>query len=130
MPTSTTSSPRSRMRCESMVAERGAVVRRALDAAVAAVALVALAPLVALLALLVRLDARGPALFTQERVGRDGVPFRLRKFRTMVADAPTRGPALTVGDDPRITRVGRVLRRWKLDELPQLVNVLRGDMSL
>src|SRR5258706_8300387 len=107
-----------------MGAERGALVRRALDVTVSALLLALLAPLFGLLALLVWLDSRGPVLFTQARVGRGGVPFRLLKFRTMVADAPRRGPALTVGADPRITRVGRVLRRSKLDELPQLLNVL------
>jgi lipopolysaccharide/colanic/teichoic acid biosynthesis glycosyltransferase len=66
----------------------------------------------------------------QERVGRDGRPFGLLKLRTMVADAPARGAALTAPGDPRITRLGGWLRRWKLDELPQLVNVVRGDMSL
>ena len=113
-----------------MVAEQGAVVRRVLDVVVSSALLLVLAPLLLLLALLVRLGSRGPVLFAQERVGRNGVAFRLLKLRTMVADAPDRGPALTIGDDPRITRVGRVLRRWKLDELPQLLNVLRGDMSL
>jgi lipopolysaccharide/colanic/teichoic acid biosynthesis glycosyltransferase len=101
-----------------------------LDAAVATLLLAALAPALALIAVLVKVTSRGPVLFVQERVGRGGVPFRLLKFRTMASDAPRRGPALTVGGDPRITRIGRMLRRWKLDELPQLANVLRGDMSL
>src|SRR5204863_3131464 len=80
--------------------------------------------------LAVRAESKGPALFRQERVGRDGRPFELLKLRTMVADAPVRGGVLTAPSDPRVTRLGAVLRRWKLDELPQLVNVLRGDMSL
>ena len=105
-------------------------LRRGLDAVVAGVLLVALAPLLALIALAVRVTSRGPVLFAQERVGKDGAPFRLLKFRTMVADAPARGPAVTAAGDPRITRLGAVLRRWKLDELPQLLNVLAGDMSL
>jgi lipopolysaccharide/colanic/teichoic acid biosynthesis glycosyltransferase len=82
------------------------------------------------LALWVRLDSPGPVFFRQERVGRHGRPFRIHKFRTMVADAPARGPALTVGDDPRITRAGAWLRRSKLDELPQLLDVLAGTMSI
>jgi lipopolysaccharide/colanic/teichoic acid biosynthesis glycosyltransferase len=78
----------------------------------------------------IRLDSPGPVFFRQERVGRGGRPFCIHKFRTMVADAPSRGPALTVGDDPRITRAGAWLRRSKLDELPQLLDVLSGDMSI
>jgi lipopolysaccharide/colanic/teichoic acid biosynthesis glycosyltransferase len=106
------------------------LLRRGVDAAVAATLLVLLAPVLALVALAVRLTSRGPILFVQERVGRDGVPFRLLKFRTMVAGAPARGPAVTATGDARITPLGRLLRRSKADELPQLVNVLRGDMSL
>ena len=105
-------------------------LRRVLDVAVSATVLVLLAPLLAAIALLVKLDSRGPVLFAQMRVGRGCAPFRLLKFRTMTTDAPARGPSLTVGADPRITRVGAVLRRYKLDELPQFANVLRGDMSL
>ena len=81
-----------------------------------------------LLGLWIRLDSPGPALFRQERVGRHGRPFRIHKLRTMRQDAA--GPAITVGDDPRITRAGRLLRRTRLDELPQFIDVLRGDMSL
>ena len=105
-------------------------VRRALDVAVSGALLLATGPLLGVLALAVRATSPGPALFRHERVGRDGRPFQLLKFRTMVADAPARGGALTTPGDPRITRLGAVLRRWKLDELPQLLNVLRGDMSL
>jgi lipopolysaccharide/colanic/teichoic acid biosynthesis glycosyltransferase len=78
----------------------------------------------------IRLDSRGPVLFRQTRVGRGGRPFSIHKFRTMVADAPARGPAITVGADPHITRAGAWLRRSKLDELPQLLDVLAGDMSI
>ena len=106
------------------------MAKRAFDLVVSAVALLCLAPVLALLALAVRLDSPGPALFRQERVGRHGRLFRIHKFRTMVVDAPSRGPALTVGTDPRITRRGVWLRRSRLDELPQLLDVLRGDMSL
>ena len=104
--------------------------KRLFDCVGAAFALLLLWPLLLGLALWIVLDSPGPALFRQERVGRFGRPFRIHKFRTMVADAPERGPALTVGDDARITRVGRFLRRSKLDELPQLIDVLCGDMSL
>jgi lipopolysaccharide/colanic/teichoic acid biosynthesis glycosyltransferase len=86
-------------------------------------------PMIAI-ALWVRLDSPGPVFFRQQRVGRGGRPFAIHKFRTMVADAPARGPALTVGADPRITRAGHWLRRSKLDELPQLLDVLAGHMSI
>jgi lipopolysaccharide/colanic/teichoic acid biosynthesis glycosyltransferase len=86
-------------------------------------------PIIAI-ALWIRLDSAGPVLFRQARVGRHGQLFRIHKFRTMVADAPLRGPAVTVGADPRITRAGVWLRRSKLDELPQLFDVLAGDMSI
>lgn len=104
--------------------------KRLLDIAVAALALVLLAlPLLAVAAW-VRADSPGPALFRQARVGRHGRLFRIHKFRTMVADADRRGPPLTVGDDPRITRAGAWLRHRRLDELPQLFDVLEGSMSL
>jgi lipopolysaccharide/colanic/teichoic acid biosynthesis glycosyltransferase len=104
--------------------------KRAFDIGVAAIALVVLSPLLAILAIAVRLDSKGPALFRQERVGKNFRPFRILKFRTMVVDAPKLGGPLTAGDhDPRITRSGRFLRATKLDELPQLINVLQGDMS-
>lgn len=105
-------------------------LRRALDVLVSVAVLLALSPILMLIALLVKVTSRGPVFFVQERVGRGGAPFGLLKFRTMVAGAQARGPALTVGADPRITSVGTVLRRCKLDELPQFLNVLRGDMSL
>jgi lipopolysaccharide/colanic/teichoic acid biosynthesis glycosyltransferase len=104
--------------------------RRALDVAASACGLVLLAPLLAGVALLVKLTSPGPVLFRQERVGKQFQRFFIYKFRTMVPDAPRRGGPITFGNDPRITRLGAVLRRFKLDELPQLFNVLRGDMSL
>ncbi|MCA0242455.1 MAG: sugar transferase [Proteobacteria bacterium] len=104
--------------------------KRLFDLAGAALALLLLAPLFALIALRIKLDSPGPVFFRQQRVGRGGRPFRIHKFRTMVADAPQRGPALTVGADPRITRSGAWLRRTRLDELPQLIDVLQGRMSL
>jgi lipopolysaccharide/colanic/teichoic acid biosynthesis glycosyltransferase len=105
-------------------------MKRTLDVAVAMLALLLLAPLLAVIAVAIRCEAPGPVLFRQERVGRGGRNFRIHKFRTMVVDAAARGPQLTVGDDARITRVGRFLRRTRLDELPQLLDVLVGDMSL
>ena len=104
--------------------------KRIFDLLFSALALVLLAPVFLLIALAIRWDSAGPVLFRQERVGRGGRVFRIRKFRTMVVDAPRQGPALTIGQDPRITRVGAWLRRTKLDELPQLLDVLGGDMSL
>ncbi len=104
--------------------------KRMLDLAVAACGLVLLAPFFAAAALWIRLDSPGPALFRQERVGRGGTTFRIHKFRTMRDGAMDAGPAITVGADPRISRAGAFLRRHKLDELPQLIDVLRGDMSL
>ena len=106
------------------------MLKRGLDLTVAALGLALLAPLFALVALCIRLDSTGPVFFRQERVGRGGSIFRIHKFRTMVADAPSRGLGITVGEDVRITRVGRWLRRSKLDELPQLIDVLAGHMSL
>ncbi len=101
--------------------------KRLLDIAASALGLLLLAPLLLLAALWIRLDSPGPALFRQTRVGRFGVPFTIHKFRTMRVEP---GAAITVGADPRITRPGQVLRRTKLDELPQLWDVLRGAMSL
>jgi len=105
-----------------------AALRRLLDVTVAGTLLLVLAPFLGVLALLVRETSTGPALFRQIRIGRNGQPFVLLKLRTMRADAP--GPVITSAGDPRITRLGAWLRRTKLDELPQLWNVLRGDMSL
>lgn len=106
------------------------MLKRLFDLTGALLALALLWPLLLGIALLVRLDSPGPALFRQERVGRHGRPFRIHKFRTMTDDAPSRGLPLTVGADPRITRVGAWLRRTRLDELPQFLDILRGDMSL
>jgi len=105
-------------------------MKRTLDVLIASVALVALSPLLLLVALAVKLTSPGPVFFRQQRVGRNFRPFWILKFRTMVADAPRLGGPITCGDDPRITRIGRILRKTKLDELPQLINVLKGDMSL
>ena len=113
----------------------------AFDRLVAATALLVLSPLLIALAVAVRVTSRGPALFRQQRTGRDGVPFTMYKLRSMVVDAEKRldglrglnqgaGPLFKLVDDPRVTPLGRVLRATSLDELPQLLNVLRGDMSL
>jgi lipopolysaccharide/colanic/teichoic acid biosynthesis glycosyltransferase len=104
--------------------------KRALDVFVSGVALVVLSPLLIVLAAAVRLDSQGPALFKQERVGRGGRPFRIYKLRSMVRDAERMAGNVSPTGDPRVTRVGAFLRKWYLDELPQLFNVLKGDMSL
>jgi len=106
--------------------------KRLFDLLAAGAGLVLLAPLLLALALWIRLDSPGPALYRQRRVGRHGVPFDILKFRTMAhrPDGADGGRQLTVGCDPRITRAGRFLRASKLDELPQLINVLQGTMSL
>ena len=98
------------------------------DLIVALCALLLLSPLLLAVALWVKLDSPGPVFYRQERVGRFGVPFRIHKFRSMQAGA--QGLPLTVGDDQRITRAGQVLRRTRLDELPQFIDVLQGRMSL
>jgi lipopolysaccharide/colanic/teichoic acid biosynthesis glycosyltransferase len=103
--------------------------KRIFDIVAAGAGLVLLSPLLLVLALWVRLDSPGPVLYRQQRVGRNGVLFDILKFRTMTQRADD-GPQLTVGRDPRITRAGHVLRRYKLDELPQLINVVQGSMSL
>jgi exopolysaccharide biosynthesis polyprenyl glycosylphosphotransferase len=117
----------------------GRVMKRVFDVVAASAALVVLAPVLAVIAVLVRRDSPGGVLYRQQRIGRDGEPFSILKFRSMSADADARRAELTsddskglfkMADDPRITRVGRVLRRYSLDELPQLVNVVRGEMSL
>ena len=107
------------------------VMKRAMDIGLGALALLVLAPLMLVIAALVKLTSSGPALFAQERMGLDGRVFRVWKFRTMRPDAEeASGPVWAVADDPRRTAIGAVLRRLSLDELPQLLNVLRGEMSL
>jgi exopolysaccharide biosynthesis polyprenyl glycosylphosphotransferase len=117
------------------------MLKRWSDIALSAVLLVLTAPLLAVIAIAIKLGSRGPVFYVQRRAGMDGQPFGMLKFRTMVADADRRlgdvvaldglaDPMFKVREDPRVTRVGRFLRRWSLDELPQLINVLRGEMSL
>jgi lipopolysaccharide/colanic/teichoic acid biosynthesis glycosyltransferase len=117
-----------------------AVLKRALDLILGGSLLLLATPLMVLVAVLIRLDSRGPALFRQRRIGRAGQPFTIYKFRSMVANAESLKPALRkkskseglfkLEDDPRVTRIGRILRRSYVDELPQLLNVMRGEMSL
>ena len=104
---------------------------RGLDLVIAGVGLAISSPLLAAAALAIRVESRGPAFYRQRRVGRDGVPFDLWKLRTMVPGAEEMGAGIYVLEgDPRITRVGRILRRLSLDELPNLINVLKGDMAI
>ena len=105
-------------------------VKRFLDFTFAAVALLLFWPLLLLAAILVGFKSPGPVIFRQKRVGRNGVLFTVFKFRTMTMDAQQDGPSLTKRGDPRVTRFGAFLRKYKLDELPQLFNILRGEMSL
>jgi len=106
------------------------VLKRCFDIAFASLALLALAPLMLVVAVLIRLDSKGPALFTQRRFGFNQQPFRIYKFRTMRTQDDGDVIRQATRDDPRITRIGRFLRRWNIDELPQLLNVLKGDMSI
>jgi exopolysaccharide biosynthesis polyprenyl glycosylphosphotransferase len=104
--------------------------KRLIDAAGSLAALILVLPLFPLIALAIKLDSHGPVLFKQKRVGRNGRNFDIYKFRTMVRDAEKNGAQWAVEKDPRVTRIGRILRRTRLDEVPQLWNVLKGDMSL
>jgi lipopolysaccharide/colanic/teichoic acid biosynthesis glycosyltransferase len=106
------------------------MTKRLFDVIAALGGLALLSPLLLAIAIWIKLDSRGPVYFRQERVGRAGKPFRIHKFRTMVPDAERRGGPLTVGADPRITSSGAFLRKFKLDELPQLIDVVSGHMSL
>jgi len=104
--------------------------RRGLDLLLAIPAVILLLPVLAIVAVWIKLDSRGPVFFLQERVGLGGRTFRIFKFRTMVTDAEQRGTQITIGHDPRITRSGHFLRKYRFDELPQLFNVLKGEMSI
>ena len=122
-------------------AMRSAVLKRGLDVAFSLVLLAPLVPFMLIVAGIIRLESPGPAIFRQTRIGRAGRPFVLYKFRSMYSDAEARqarlrglsdreGLCFKVRDDPRVTRIGRILRRCSIDELPQVLNVLRGEMSL
>jgi len=118
------------VRCGRCWIHKSQMPKRCLDLLLAGLGLLLLMPLFALIAILIKLDSPGPVFFRQERVGRHGKLFRIHKFRTMQHAAADAGPQLTVGADARITRVGALLRTTKLDELPQLIDVLQGSMSL
>lgn len=105
------------------------MTKRLMDVVFSLVGLLVLSPLMLLIAVLMKESSPGPVLYAGTRIGRFGKPFRLFKFRTMVVNADKIGGPSTADDDPRVTRVGRVLRRYKLDEIPQLINVLKGEMS-
>jgi exopolysaccharide biosynthesis polyprenyl glycosylphosphotransferase len=126
---------------QSAISGYNLILKRVIDFTVALLGLIFLFPFLALLALAIKLDSPGPVIFTQERVGKGGRRFVVHKFRSMVQDAESRkrellslneadGPLFKIKDDPRMTRLGRFLRRFSLDELPQFYNVLRGEMSL
>jgi lipopolysaccharide/colanic/teichoic acid biosynthesis glycosyltransferase len=105
------------------------MLKRLFDITFSSLGLLLCLPLFVVIALLIKLDSRGPVFFKHERVGKGFVPFHVYKFRTMVSDAVQKGPSLTSAHDSRITSAGRLLRKTKLDELPQLWNVLKGEMS-
>ncbi len=106
------------------------IAKRVFDLLISVICLLFLVPVFLLIAIWIKLDSPGPVFFRQVRVGRFGEPFRIYKFRTMRAEGEGKGKQITVRDDIRITRAGRFLRRYKLDELPQLLNVVKGEMSL
>jgi len=106
------------------------MTKRAFDLAAAVLSLIVVSPLMLAVALLIKLQDGGPIFYRGERIGRQGKTFHMLKFRTMVPNAEQFGSSCTAADDPRITLLGRTLRRYKLDELPQLINVLLGDMSV
>jgi lipopolysaccharide/colanic/teichoic acid biosynthesis glycosyltransferase len=105
------------------------VVKRLFDLILASAALVVLSPALLAIAIWIKLDSRGPVIYTGRRIGRGGRAFGMHKFRTMVTNAEATGGSSTPDDDPRLTRSGKFLRRYKLDELPQLLNVVKGEMS-
>lgn len=106
------------------------IAKRLFDMLASGIGLIALTPILLGISLAIKLESHGPVFFRQERVGRFGKTFRIHKFRTMVTDAERRGLQITVGADARVTKVGAVLRKYKLDELAQLIDVFFGDMSL
>ena len=106
------------------------IAKRLFDLFFSLIGFIILLPVLLILAVLIKGDSEGPVFFRQERMGRFGRPFRIHKFRTMAVNAEAIGPQITANGDSRITRVGRILRRYKLDELPQLIDVIMGNMSL
>ncbi|MFT3679398.1 MAG: sugar transferase [Ferruginibacter sp.] len=105
-------------------------IKRLVDLVISIISLILLLPLLIYTAIRTKLSSRGPVFYAQERVGYKGIPFTIYKFRSMVQDAEKNGPMLSTEDDPRITKWGRVMRKWRLDELPQLWNIIKGEMSL
>ncbi len=114
----------------SLIPEWQQNIKRLIDIITAVLGMVLLSPLMLFIALRVRFSSKGSILFTQERIGYKGKPFYIHKFRSMAADAEVNGPALSSHNDPRVTLWGRTMRKWRLDELPQLWNILIGEMSL
>ena len=106
------------------------MLKRAFDLIVSSLVILIALPVWLAVAVATKLDSPGPVLYRPARIGKGGKPFTIYKFRTMVADAPQKGPGITGLDDPRVTRVGRFLRKLKIDEMPQLINVFKGDMSI
>ncbi len=105
-------------------------LKRGWDILVCLLALLLIWPILAAIAIAIKIESKGPAIFKQQRAGKDGKPFTFYKFRTMQVDADPFGPSPKSGQDPRLTKTGRILREYSLDELPQLFNILRGDMSV
>ena len=106
------------------------MLKRAFDLFISLLVIFIALPLWLAVAIAIKLNSAGPVFHRATRIGKDGKPFTLYKFRTMVADAPSQGPGITQQDDPRITRVGRFLRKLKIDEMPQFINVLKGKISI
>ncbi|MBS6025346.1 MAG: sugar transferase [Paeniclostridium sordellii] len=106
------------------------MIKRLFDIGASSIGLILLSPILILIAICIKLDSKGPVFFKQIRVGKNKELFKIYKFRTMVTDAEKLGKQITIGNDTRITKVGTFIRKCKLDELPQLINVLNGDMSL
>jgi lipopolysaccharide/colanic/teichoic acid biosynthesis glycosyltransferase len=105
------------------------MTKRLFDIFFSIIGIIVLSPLFIVIALIIKLDSKGPIFFRQDRVGRNFREFKILKFRSMAVDSTIKGPQITVGGDKRITRVGKFLRKYKIDELPQVINVLTGDMS-
>jgi len=104
--------------------------KRVFDLMVTILGGILLLPIIIVITVWIKVSSKGPLFYIQKRVGRNFEEFNLYKFRSMIVDADTKGPSVTSGDDPRITKVGKIIRKTKIDELPQLINVLKGDMSL
>ncbi len=113
-----------------LLSTRESFIKRTIDIVVSLIVLILMLPLFIIIAIAIKLNSPGPVFFKQERIGKDGKPFMMYKFRSMVKDAEKYGPALAQDEDPRVTKVGKFLRKTRLDEIPQFFNVLKGDMSL